>query len=143
MKKTFVLLTLLCVALASFSQPATDTVFTKDYFLKKSRTQKTIAWGLLAGGTAMAVVGAIHSDIIDLGGDENEWGSGESGLDAADVLFIGGVVADLTSIVFFVNSAKNKRRAAAISFGGQKLSLPQPGRFTARTQPAVIVRVAL
>lgn len=143
MKKLIVLLTLLFLATASFSQSRTDTTFSKDYFLKKSRTQKHIGWGLLVGGTALAVIGAVNSDGSD---PNNNFGPGDpndNDIDTEDLLIIGGVVADLTGVAFLVGSAKNKRKAAALSLGGQKAPYPQGGRFTARTQPAVTLKVGL
>lgn len=144
MKKLLVLLTLFFVATATFSQPRTDTVFTKDYFLQKSRTQKHIGWGLLIGGTALAVYGLANSDAFDSSPNFGPGDPNDNDIDTEDVLLIGGVVADLTGVVFLVSSAKNKRKAeAAVSFGGQQLLLPQRGHLAVRTQPAARLRVGL
>lgn len=143
MKKLWVLFSLLFFTVASFSQSRTDTTFSKDYFLKKSRTQKHIGWGLLVGGTVLAVIGAVNSDGSD---PNNNFGPGDpndNDIDTEDILIIGGVVADLTGVVFLVGSARNKRKAAALSFGGQKLLLPQRGHLALRTQPALTLKVGL
>lgn len=144
MKRLLVLLTFLCVAAASFGQPATDTVFTKDYFLQKSRTQKRIGWGLIIGGTALAVAGLASSDAFDSSPNFGPGDPNDNDIDTEDVLLIGGVVADLTGVVFLVSAGRNKRKAeAALSFGGQKLSLPQKGHLITRMQPAVRLKVGL
>lgn len=144
MKRLLVLLTFLVVASISFGQPATDTVFTKDYILQKSRTQKRIGWGLIIGGTALAVAGLVSSDAFDSSPSYGPGDPNDNDIDTEDLLLIGGVVADLTGVVFLVSAGRNKRRAeAALSFGMQKFSLSQRGHLATRTQPAVRLKVGL
>lgn len=147
MKKLLVLLTLVLFSLASFSQPTHDSAFTKDYFLKKSRNQKRAAWALLIGGTTMGVIGIANSDIIDQGSassSNNSWDNQSNGIDGADLLVVGGIVADLTSAVFFVGSAKNKRKAeATLSLHTQPVLLPGHNSFVVSRQPALALKVGL
>lgn len=147
MKKLLVLLTLILFSLASFSQPTHDSAFTKAYFLKKSKSQKRAAWALLVGGTTLGVIGIANSDIIDQGSSNssnNSWDNQSNGIDGADLLVVGGIVADLTSAVFFVSSAKNKRKAeAALSFHTQPVLLPGHHSLVVHHQPALRLTVGL
>ena len=99
MRKIIFFLTLLPFVIKSFSQPQ---ALTKDYYLKKSKTQKAVAWILLSGGTALAVGGAISFVHNDLYGSN-------SATDISGFVMLGGVVSDIVSIPFFLSSAKNKR----------------------------------
>jgi hypothetical protein len=133
-KKIILPLTLLLFIVQSFSQAPAHT---KDYYLQKSKNQKTTGWVLLAGGTTMAVIGAIifsQSDFLS---------SDDPGTDAGGFLFVGGIVADLASIPFFIGSAKNARKAATISFNNQKIVFPQHNGFAARTLPSITLRIGL
>jgi hypothetical protein len=69
MKIILVVLTILSLATISFSQSTVDPEFTKDYYLNISKNQKTIAWALLGGGTAIAVTGMILGNQEDKPGD--------------------------------------------------------------------------
>lgn len=110
---------------------------TKQEYLDKSKRQKTTGWVLIAGGTAMAVTGAIIFEQSDfLSEDDPE-------TDLGGVLFAVGLVADLASIPFFISSGKNARKAATISFKNQKvLFLPQHV-FIKKNQPAITLIVHL
>ena len=59
MKKIIFSLTLLLFVVTSFEQTNPSPKFSKTFYLQKNKTQKTIGWVLLGGGTAMIVGGAI------------------------------------------------------------------------------------
>jgi len=110
MKKILVLFLFLAVAVNIFSQVdtiATHTSIKADY-LKKSKTQKTVAWVLVGAGTTLMVVGLSTglnaADDVNL----NEAITGGS-------LIIVGAVIDLGSIPLFIAGAKNKRRAMSVT----------------------------
>lgn len=110
---------------------------TKQEYLDKSKRQKTTGWVLVAGGTAMAVTGAIifgQSDFLDAEDPDTDLGG---------VLFVAGIAADLASIPFFISSGKNARKAATISFKNQKLLLPLQNVFVKKNQPAITLIVPL
>ena len=120
MKTISIFLVILFVAMQSFGQ---NQSLLKEDYLQKSKSQKTTGWVLLAGGTTLAVVGAI------IFSDSDDWWS--SDLDTGGFLMLGGVAVDLASIPFFISSAKNARKAATISFNYQKMYFPQQHIFVA------------
>lgn len=135
MKTITALLLVLFLTASAFSQTQ-NAAFSKEDYLQKSKSQKTTGWVLLAGGTTMAVAGAIimdNSDIFD----------SNSNFDMGGYLFLGGLAADLASIPFFISSAKNARKAATISFNFQKMYFPQHNTFVAKVQPAITLRIPL
>ena len=134
MKKIILSLTLLLFLVKSFSQ---TPALTKDEYLQKSKNQKTTAWVLLAGGTTMAVVGAI------IGGKDDPGTLYGPSFNTGMWLFVPGVVADLVSIPFFISSAKNRGRAETISFNNQKILFPQQHTFVLKTQPTLILKIGL
>jgi hypothetical protein len=136
MKKIALTMALICFALSLFSQATSDTTFSKDYYLQKSKNQKTTGWVLLAGGTTMAIVGTLifsKSDFL----------SGDPDADIGGVLFVGGLVADLVSIPFFISSSKNARKAATITINNQKILSPQQNAFTFKPQPTITLKIGL
>ncbi len=98
----------------NFSWPASDTSIadTKAYYLQKSRNQKTAAWVLLGGGTALIGIGLL------IGNRDN------SSFDEAGIGLIvgsGGLAACIGSIPLFISARKYKAKAN-LSFGTQKTS---------------------
>jgi hypothetical protein len=135
MKKVIVSLLLLVFVIQSFGQVEP---LTKDEYLQRSKNQRTAGWILLAGGTTMAVTG------IALISNADFWSSEDNAsFDAGGFLLLGGVLADLTSIPFFISSATNARRAAAISFKNQKLLVPTNNAFVWKYQPAISLKIEL
>jgi len=135
MKKMIFFLTASLITLSSFSQTLNSTL-SKDDYLQKSKNQNTTGWVLLAGGTTMAVVGlASFSDSYDYGSDTST--------DIFGFMILGGILADLVSIPFFISSAKNARMAASISFKPQKILLAQHNNFTAKPQVSLTLRIGL
>ncbi|MCW3110612.1 MAG: hypothetical protein JWQ09_5118 [Segetibacter sp.] len=134
MKKIVFSLTLLLFVVKSFSQEPTSPALSKDYYLKKSKNQKTVAWILLAGGTVMAVGGAISfSHNYDYGSN--------SATDISGFLLLGGIVSDIVSIPFFTSSSKNKRKAASIAISNQNIFLPRQNSFALKTQPTITLKI--
>lgn len=110
--------------------------------MKKSRTQKTIAWVMVGTGVAVAVAGyailAKKTDDDPLGyfTDEN-YGDKE-----ASFIIAGGVVA-VGSIPLFIISSKNKKRAAGISFIQQPVFMPVQNSFAYKHQPGISIKIKL
>jgi len=141
MKKIIFSLTLSLFVIQSFSQTATNQTLSKDYYLKKSKTQKTVAWCMLGGGVAMATIGLVLVD-KQINNDFNSFNNlGSAGGSA--ILGIAGIGTALGSIPFFISSAKNARRAAAISFNNQKMLFPLGNSFVLKTQPTLILKIEL
>jgi hypothetical protein len=130
MKKIILLLIVSLLTFKTFSQTI-QPAHSKDYYLQKSKKQKTTAWILLGGGTLMAVVGGISfSNNFDVF-------SSNSGTDASGFIFLGGVLADIASIPFFISAAHNKRTAAMIVLNHQNNYMIVQNRAILKTQPAI------
>lgn len=129
----------LVVGLLSTMMAAAQINNTRDYYLTKSKNQKTIGW-ILAGSVAGLIVGDQ---------DNSNNGSNNSGLDLGpnfDVglwLVGGGIAAGLASIPFFISSRKNARKAGAIGLSNQKIVMPQGSAFTTKMQPTVSLKIPL
>ena len=70
------------------------------YYLSKSKSQKTIGWVLLGAGIALYIGGILVYENSDL-----EESSG------TDAMILIGSIASIASIPLFINGAKNKGRA--------------------------------
>lgn len=137
MKKIILLLTVALLTFKTFSQTI-QPAHSKNYYLQKSINQKTTAWVLLGGGTLMAVVGGISfSNNFDVLGSN----SSNSGADAGGFLFVGGVLADIASIPFFISAAHNRRRAAMFVFNHQNNYMIVHNRTVLKTQPAISLKI--
>ena len=135
MKKIIFSAIFLSIIIPSFSQVITDKQFSKNYYLQKSKNQKTVAWILLAGGTAMAVGGAISfSHNYDYGSN--------SATDISGFLLLGGIVSDIVSIPFFISSSNNKKKAGAIAISNRQIYLPMKEGFAIKAQPTVTVSIS-
>ena len=134
MKKIFFCLTLLLLTVKSFSQ---TPALSKEDYLKKSKTQKTVGWVMLGGGVAMTTIGYV---IINQQVNDDPLNAITTGQGYV-VLMIAGAATALGSIPFFISSAKNARRAAAISFNNQKILFPQQNTFVLKTQPTVTLKI--
>lgn len=134
MKKNVFFMALLLFAVTSFGQSTTPT-FSRDHYLRKIKIQKTIAWILLGTGTGIATYGLLNINNYS----DNEWGFNATGA----LIAIGGAVVGVTSIPFFTSAARNKRKAAALSFGAKRNLLLQQNSFACKIQPAVTLKIGL
>ena len=119
-------------AINSFGQ---DSIHTKQYYLHKSKNQKTTGIVLLAGGAALTTIGTIilFQDISDDYGGDSELES---------IMTAVGSTAMLVSIPFFISSGTNARRAAFV-VGTQTLPQSMPYTIAVRRQPSIGVRINL
>jgi uncharacterized membrane protein len=134
MKKTITFLMLLLFTVNAFSQTIPNNEFSKEYYLKKSKNQKTTGWILLSGGTLMTVVGVI-------GFSDSWYSSSNSTTDAYGFIMLGGVISGLGSIPFFIMSGNNARKAATISLINQPVFSPMQGSLVLNSQPALSVKI--
>lgn len=112
------------------------TEFNKDYFLQKSKKQKTTAWILLGGGTAMVIGGAALFDT-------NYYSGSNSGTDIGGFLMLAGIIADGASIPYFITAGKNKRTAMSIAFNYKPIYFSGENLVTAKTYPALGVKIKI
>jgi hypothetical protein len=110
--------------------------FSKDYFLQKSKKQKTTAWILLAGGTAMIVGGGT------LFGN-NYYGGSNSGADIGGYIMLAGVVANGASIPYFISAGKNKKTAMSITFDYKPTNLSGDNLVAAKANPMLTLKIKL
>jgi hypothetical protein len=105
---------------------------TKADYLKKSKTQKIIAFSLLGGGTIAWLAGASKN----MNQEDNIDGGGEA------TMIIGGTAA-LASIPLFIISSKNKKKAMSMSFKNQILPQLQHNGFVHRATPSLTIKISL
>jgi Kef-type K+ transport system membrane component KefB len=135
MKKIGVLLFLFFIALQSNSQ--TIKPVTKEEYLKKSKNQKTAAWVLLGGGTALVITGASTS--INHQRD-NPY---DQTRNAGDIVAAVGYTAVLVSVPFFTSSSKNKRRAASLSFKNESTPILARQKIVLTKTPSLSLKINL
>ena len=120
MKTIILLVVFLSLAGETFSQDTTKSNLTKEYYLQKSKNQKTTGWVLLASGTTAIVVGVL---VMNAGSKEDDFNSGFGDIFGGAIIATVGIVADVVSIPFFISSGKNKRLAASVAFSEQNIYL--------------------
>ncbi|MCM4164115.1 MULTISPECIES: hypothetical protein [unclassified Arenibacter] len=133
MKTIRLLLALLLVSSVLVGQ---TREFSKDYFLQKSKKQKTTAWILLAGGTAMAVGGFAIFD--------SSWDSGSaSTTDIAGIIGTVGFLTGLSSIPYFISAGKNKKTAMSITFDYKPIYLSGDNLVSTKAHPTLTLKIKL
>lgn len=141
MKKNIFSLTMLFFVIQLFSQTVTNQTLSKDYYLKKSKTQKTVGWIMLSGGVAMATIGLVVSS-HQINEDPFNYLVSDKAAGLV-ILTLAGIGTAVGSIPFFMSSAKNAHMAAAISFNNQKMLFPLGNTFVLKTQPALTLKIEL
>jgi hypothetical protein len=139
MKKIIVFVIAMAAASNLFSQqPQTDSVQygSKDYYLQKSKRQKSGALVLLIGGTALMGVGLLIADSKNA--DFGQTGTGA-------FMIAVGFLADVGSIPLFIASSKNKKRAmkASVSLKIQDALVVQKQNILNTRFPAISFHVRL
>ncbi len=114
-----------------------DSVYrvgSKEYFMQLSQKNRTAAWVFLGAGTAMMIGGAVAFD--------SSWDSEyATKTDIAGFIVLGGVIADVVSIPFFITAAKHKRRAMALSAGSQLVPVRYDPANPFHAQANVTIRI--
>jgi len=130
MRKIAIIFLLLILATTSFSQETKSTQpLTRAELLKKSRTQKTVAFVLLGVGvTTIAILAPGNTD-----------------LDALAPLAIGATACIVTSIPLFIAAARNKRKAMNASAFIEMKNIPvmQQKGISYHSYPAVTLKISL
>jgi hypothetical protein len=114
-----------------------DSTHTGEYYLQKSKNQKTAAWIMLGGGIALSVVG-----IVGVSANYNLFEETSTEDTYAAITLIGTGLA-LGSIPLFIASGRNHRKAATLSFKNQRICIPQQNSFVFKSQPAVSLVIPL
>jgi len=139
MKKIILSLLMVFFILNSFGQTPT-TPLSKEYYLEKSKKQKKTAWRVLGAGLGIAAIGGL----VQLSNsNQTSYGSGFELDFTGAYIAIGGGVVSLASIPCFVNAAKNKKLAVALTIDNQNILLPQDNNFAIKKQPSLCLRIKL
>ena len=143
MKPLLSLVALIIVTNSVVAQPADTIAYqSKEYYMKKSRSQNTSAWVLLGGGAALATGGLmIGMNNLDWGFENNNDGDYDLGMG----MFWVGSAAMLGSIPLFIGSAKNKGRSmsASASLKMEQSTRLNDAAFVNRSYPALSLRIRL
>ncbi len=150
MKKTLVASLIMMFSITSFSQAITTEVpAVKTDYLQKSKKQKTAAWVLMGGGTALFLTGfAIpEGEYISSGNfwDDLFWGGHHKNDEIKSTFWGIGTLSMLGSIPFFLASGKNKRKAENISasFKMESRTFIQQNAITRTHYPAFSIKLPL
>jgi hypothetical protein len=128
MKKIILLLLLFTFFTTSYCQQTeTKPTFTKQDYLKKSKRQKTKAFIFLGAGTATLALAAQIDNTLGAGGA---------------LAFIGGFI-EFISLIYFLDSNKNKRKAMSMSFKMQSLPQLQKDNFINNVIPSLNLKISL
>lgn len=134
MKKIFIFLMLLLFTIRAFGQEIPSTEFSKEYYLEKSKKQKTTGWVMLGSGAVLTIVGII--------GFSSTWDdSSYSSTDAYGIMAVGGPLICLGSIPFFISSGNNAKKAATLSFNNQPILMPQQGLLVQNSHPSLALKI--
>lgn len=106
----------------------------KNYYLNKSKAQKTTGWVFIGAGAAAIITGTIIATSVN---EEGDWNDELSTAVTGGGFILAGGVSCLVSIPFFVSSSKNKRKAMALASGLQQVPMPANGLTI--QQPAITV----
>ncbi len=112
-----------------------DSTFTPDYYMQKSRVQKTAAWVMLGTGVGIFIIGAV--------GATNNVFVDESATNTYGVVALLGAGLALGSIPVFIASGHNARKAATLGLKNQNILMPQQKNFVYRAQPAISLVIPL
>jgi hypothetical protein len=115
-----------------------DSIQTAEYFLQKSKNQRTAAWVILGGGAALSIVG-----IIGLASNTVEMFYENTPADTYAFLTVAGAGIALGSIPLFIASGRNYKKAATLSFKSQHIYIPQQNTVAFKSQPALSLIIPL
>ncbi len=137
MKKIILYSASLFFGIQSFCQ-TTSPASSKEYYLKKSKTQKTIGFVMVGAGVALIATGLItENHRVNNDPLEALTNTGPA------ILIVAGSGVALGSIPLFIGASKNKKRALAISFNSQPVYLPQQNVVAIKIQPRVSLKISL
>ena len=125
MRYIFLSLAPLLLIIKTFCQAPLNHAIFRDYYQKKNKNQHTTGWILLGAGVALTINGIAQKDSVDVlfaGNVKNN----------DDIAFyVLGGISMVSSIPFFIASAKNKRKAiaATVGLGNQKIRFPEPNNI--------------
>lgn len=138
MKKIIVFVMLLIISVTAISQQTKPVpVLTKQDYQNKSKSQKSTAWLLLGGGTAVlagTLISAASSVCIGGGCTKKSF----------PVVAVGiGGAASVSSIPFFMASSRNKKKVMSLSFKNETAPQLKKDGFANRSVPSLTLKINL
>jgi hypothetical protein len=143
--KVFLLIFVVFVCITkTYCQNAKTPGLSKDYYLQKSKKQKTAAWILLGGGVGLTMAGVLINATQNT---ENFIGVfvGETQTHETKGLWLCAVggAATIASIPFFISAHKNRKTAASVALGSQNIYLPLQNNVVIKKLPTVTLKLNL
>lgn len=138
MKYLILMATLAVINYHHVAAQDTTVAKTKEYYLQKSKSQKTTAWVFLGVGAAAVITGAIVGTSLK---EEDDLNTGFDKMATGGGIMLAGTVSCLVSIPFFISASKNKRKAMALSTGFQQI--PIPVKSLAIKQPGIALSITI
>jgi hypothetical protein len=135
MKKISILFLLFVLSATSFSQKANPLPsLTQWDYLRRSRKVKTTAWFLLGQGVAFTALGLTHPDFIVKNAEE-------PGI--ATQLVVAGFVSMAGSVLGFIVSSMDRKKALSLLFKYEKFSQICKSSFVYRAIPSLNLKISL
>lgn len=139
MRKLITFLVLLTLSTAGISQ-STTTLPGKTDYLKKSNSQKTTAWLLACGGVGTVVIAYASYNYGDL---SNVFAGDNQSINTKGAFLVIGGLTALSSIPFFITSARNKRKSMGLSFKNEISPQLLKNSFVYRSIPSLSLKISL
>jgi len=153
MRKIIVYILLLVIPAVSFCQSIpNDVPAIKTDYLKKSKNQKTAAWILLGGGFALSTTSIVMAsskvteDYVNIiAGVFSTEPAPQNDYTAENILLITGTAAMLGSILLFIASKKNKRKAIDLTANikMENVRMIQYQSFVQTSYPSIALKIKL
>ena len=137
MKKNIVGCMLLMLATSAFSQQTSSSpVLTKQDYGKKSKHQKTTAFIFLGAGTGLITTAVIIEPFYNFKKVGSTLMMPPPDYTYKTIFFLTGLASMVASIPFVINSSKNKKKAAGVSFRMEKVPVVQQQSLVYHSYPA-------
>lgn len=115
-------------------QQQDSSVYTREYYIQKSKDNKTAGNIFLFGGLGLSLVGILSSGGGSSDGIKTDY--------TGPALFLAGLAGALISIPCYISSRQNLLKALKLSAGTVRVSgVPQCGIRTGIVQPALVLRL--
>jgi len=142
MKKIILFLAFFSMLTKGFSQQAEEPKMelTKQEYLKKSKSQKTVGRILLGGGGILIGAGLLTNLSNGLGNlfvEESQKNS------SGDIFTVLGVISIAGSIPLLISAGKNKRKALSLSVKNQPSQVLQNNRLYSKIIPSLTFKINL
>ena len=147
MKKIIFFSLLLIMSATLFSQQTNPLpVLSKQDFLQKSKSQKTIAWILLTGGSIMSLTGSIvWSNEVNKTIENDPFGVFYAPYTTTKGtgIVVAGILISASSIPLFIAAHRNKKKSMSVSFKKENVLQLQNSSLVNHSVPALSLKISL